>query len=206
MNSPQPAWVRAFIAINLPAEVKEVLRAVQSDLREAIHGNAIRWTPPEQVHLTLRFLGNVAADSVPGLESGLRQACEGIAPFELKAGGVGAFPCTARPRVLWLGLGGDLEQLRLLEGRISRQTAAWGESDEREFHPHLTLARAKETRPPQLREISRALAAQKPARLVRWRVAEVDLMRSELSPAGAQHSRLAAVPLAPVAGKPQIQR
>ena len=74
MNSEQTAWIRAFIAVRLPAEVRVAVERVQRELKAAVRGNAVRWTPSEQIHLTLKFLGNVAADSLPDLESALRRA------------------------------------------------------------------------------------------------------------------------------------
>jgi 2'-5' RNA ligase len=170
VKDAEPAWVRAFIAVTLPAEVRVAVERVQRELKAAVRGNAVRWTPSEQVHLTLKFLGNVAADSLPDLESAVRHACADAAPFELTAGGLGAFPSEQRPRVLWVGVGGEVEALRQLEQAVARETAAWGEREDKPFHPHLTLGRVKTTRLRELRELSHGWLTVKASHLGGWRV------------------------------------
>ncbi len=109
---------------------------------------------------------------------------------------MGVFPTEARPRVLWVGLRGELDALRRLHAQIARETAAWGEREEREFHPHLTLGRVKSVRPAEVRAIAPALERVNAGDLGSWRVERVDLMRSQLSQTGATHTCLAGVPLA----------
>jgi 2'-5' RNA ligase len=188
--------IRAFIALPLPAEAKAATAVAQRELKSALRGGWLRWTPPEQIHLTLRFLGDIPAGDVPALAEALRRACAGCAPFDLHAGGLGVFPDARRPRVLWLGLGGQLDALRELQARIERETAAWGEPEDREFHAHLTLARLKNAPPAAARQVAQSLAQAKATNLAAWRADHLELMRSELSPAGARHSVLGTVALA----------
>ena len=195
MKDAEPAWVRAFIAVRLPAEVRVAVERVQRELKAAVRGDAVRWTPSEQIHLTLKFLGNIAADSLPDLETALRRACANASPFELTAGGLGAFPSEERPRVLWVGVSGQGEALRRLQEAVRRETEAWGEREEKVFHPHLTLGRVKTNSSRELRELSRALLTTNATGLGAWRVEQVALMRSELSSDGARHSCLASVGL-----------
>lgn len=187
--------MRAFIAVSLPAEVRAAVERVQRELRAAVRGNTVRWTPSEQIHLTLKFLGNIAADALPDLESALRRACADTSPFELSAGGLGAFPSEERPRVLWIGVTGQVETLRQLQEVVLRETETWGEREDKTFHPHLTLGRVKTNSSRELRELSRALLTTKATCLGAWRVEQVALMRSELSSDGARHSCLASVGL-----------
>ncbi len=196
-SAGRPAtWIRAFVAVPLPDEVKTALGRVQREVQSSLPGDAVRWTPPEQIHLTLRFLGDVPADSAADVETALRRAGAGIAPFPLGASDVGVFPTEARPRVLWVGLRGELDALRRLHAQIARETATWGERAEREFHPHLTLGRVKSVRPAGVRAIEPALERVNAGDLGSWRVERVDLMRSQLSQTGATHTCLAGVPLA----------
>ncbi len=186
--------IRAFIALALPQEVWKRIAEVQREWQVGLRGNFIRWTPVEQIHLTLRFLGDVPAFALPELEAALRRAGEGF-PLELTATGCGCFPNAHRPRVLWVGVGGDTEALAQLQGRIADETKAWGENEGREFHAHLTLGRVKDAPSPALREITERAQTLSCGELGRWRVSEVLLMRSELSPAGARHSELAKIGL-----------
>ena len=183
------------MALPVPGEIQAGLDALQRELKSALPSGLVRWTPPAQIHLTLRFLGNIASDSVPNLETAVRRACAGLAPIELRVEGIGAFPDAARPRVLWVGLGGDGEQLGRLHDRVARETEAWGEREEQDFHPHLTLGRVQPARPAEWRAVSQALARVESGNLGPWRAAHVELMQSRLSPAGATHACLVRVPL-----------
>jgi 2'-5' RNA ligase len=95
------------------------MAAFQREWQTGLNGNAIRWAPVEQIHLTLRFLGKVPEAAVPELKSALRRACEGVSGFELVAGGSGCFPNARKPRVLWVGLSGALPALADLQAKIA---------------------------------------------------------------------------------------
>lgn len=187
--------IRAFIAIALPEEIRQRIAVLQGKWQNGLRGNWIRWTPVEQIHLTLRFLSSVPAVAMTELESALQRACEGVLAFELVAGGSGCFPDARKPRVLWVGLSGALPALANLQAKIACATSAWGEMDEREFHPHLTIGRVKQVPVPALREISQRAETLTCGELGRWRAGEVVLMGSELSSAGARHTKLAGVRL-----------
>jgi len=203
MSEPSQT-IRAFIAIRLPSEIRAGVEQVQGSLKSAIRPGSVRWTPAEQIHLTLKFLGNIPADSVPELEAALRRACAQVAPFELYADGLGAFPDSQRPRVLWIGLGGALDALQLLQKAIVVETERWGEPEDRPFHPHLTLGRIKTTRSRELQELGAKIRSTPAANLGSWQVTQVALMKSELFQDGARHTCLATVPFVDqsVAGKP----
>ena len=183
--------IRAFIATALPEEIRRRIAEFQRGWQAGLPGNHIRWTPVEQMHLTLRFLGDVPLSAVTELERGLRCACEGVAGFDLAARGSGCFPDARKPRVLWIGVSGDIVALARLRCRIADATRAWGEIEAREFRAHLTLGRVKDAPGFVAREIAHRVQTLTCGDLGRWRVNEVLLMRSELSPAGARHSTLA---------------
>jgi RNA 2',3'-cyclic 3'-phosphodiesterase len=193
--SELPQTIRAFIAIKLPPAVRSSVEQVQRDLKSATRPGLVRWTPVEQIHLTLKFLGNIPTNSVPELDAALRGACIQVAPFELYASGLGCFPDSKRPRVLWVGLGGALDKLRELQKAIVLETERWGEPEDRPFHPHLTLGRTKSTRPRELEALGAEVKTATAADLGSWRVARVDLMKSELFQEGARHMGLLEVPL-----------
>ena len=187
--------VRAFIAIALPEEIRRPIAEFQREWQAGLCGNFVRWTPVEQVHLTLRFLGDVPAGTLPNLETALHRALEGFRGFELGAGGSGCFPDAHRPRVLWVGVNGDVDELARLRSRVANETKAWGESEAREFRAHLTIGRVKDAPATAAREVAFRAQTLSCGDLGRWRVHEVLLMRSELSPAGARHSELARIGL-----------
>ena len=185
-----PPQIRSFVAINLPDGVRAGLAALSGARKTS--DNAIRWTPPEQIHLTLKFFGDVESGSLGDLEAALCRACAGAKPFTLEAVGAGAFPNLRRPRVLWAGLQGDLQPLSALFERVQHETEAWGRREERGFSPHLTLGRVKEGRTPDLRDWA---VKQAQTRFGSWQVRKIHLIRSVLSPGGAQYSELAAIDL-----------
>jgi len=187
--------LRLFVAIDLPEDVRESLGRLQSDLRR--HDlPGLRWTRPEGVHLTLKFLGETPASSLAAIEGALARAVRGAQPFRLALGAPGTFGNRRGPRVLWVDVEGDVKPLQQLQAAVERELAAAGFApEERGFSPHLTLARVPQPPPPGLAErISRALAAVAAPR-GEIEVTEVVLMRSRLQPGGAVHSRVAVFPL-----------
>ena len=136
--------IRAFIAVELPPAVREAVEGVVRELRSGI-GDGVRWVRPEGVHLTLKFLGDIDADSVPAISDGLDRCAASAAPFDLFLEGVGVFPNARRPRVVWIGLGGALEPLLALQHSIDRELEGLGFARERRpFTPHLTLGRVRD--------------------------------------------------------------
>ncbi len=189
---PQPTALRAFIAACLPQDVREELRQLQRQLEERVRlrPNPIRWTPPDQIHLTLRFLGNIQANEVESLAAALRQATTGIGPIPLSVRTLGAFPSWRRPSVIWVGLHGELEPLLDLQARVERHSAPHGtHSETRAFHPHLTLGRVRPQAPGAGR-IGEALS-EAAVHFGAWQWEEIALIRSQLTPRGSVYTALA---------------
>jgi len=188
--------IRTFVAIELPQDVIANLEELQADLRRRLQDMPIRWVKPQKIHLTLKFLGGVPADQIDAVAEALRAACEGVSPFEFELAGLGCFPNVRRPRVIWIGVAGDLATLRQLRDAVEEHIAPLGYPTERRaFQPHLTLGRVKRASPGEARQIGAEIAATELGTLVQVHVEEVSLMRSDLSPAGAKYTRLAAVRL-----------
>jgi|YelNatPaOPRAMG01_1025707.scaffolds.fasta_scaffold10554_6 2'-5' RNA ligase len=187
--------IRTFIAVNLPPELRGRLAQFQEQLRQAVPGQGLRWTDPDQIHLTLRFLGHVPETVLAQVGQALTQACQGTGPFVLEAQGAGAFPDLTRPRVVWVGLKGELDTLAQLQAAVLRATSGWGELEDRPFHPHLTLGRVKTLEGRLVRSLSAALHQASHLTFGHWQVQQVELMRSDLSPAGPRYSVLARVVL-----------
>jgi len=185
--------VRAFIAIAVEPELAADVKKVQQRLNSP--GGVVRWINPEHLHLTLQFLGNVAAGQLDALAAALRRACAQTAPFQLALEGAGCFPNTNSPRVVWIGIQGDLEPLRKLQEQIARETKTFGDhGDERAFQPHLTIGRVKASGS-EGRKAGHAIELVTVPKLGDWTVHHVLLVRSELSPDGARYTTLAAVAL-----------
>lgn len=188
--------VRTFIAIELGALLVRQLQELQAQLRERIQAKSARWCPKEQLHLTLKFLGNIPADQVDPVSAAIRRACEAREGFRLRAEGVGCFPSLARPSVIWVGIHGDVKPLEELKLRLDGEMDPLvGHREDRPFHPHVTLARIKNARPDEYRRIGEAIESAQAGRLGEWSVREIRFMRSDLSTQGARHSCLATVPL-----------
>ncbi len=185
--------LRLFAALTLPEALVDRLVSVQRVLDVDWPARSVHWVRREQIHLTLRFYGNVPPEQAPVLTEALRAACADTRPLSLAVAGLGAFPNPRRPRVLWAGVTGDLEPLERLEQRIESATAAFGNHREtRPFQPHLTLGRIAGDR-------DRQAALPANARWDRienelfgtWTATTVHLIRSELDPAGARYTTLA---------------
>ena len=191
----ETALIRAFIAINLPAEVRANLAELQRELKSALPGDGVRWTKPEQIHLTLKFLGDIAADSLEDLKVAVQRACDGITPFSLYAESLGVFPDSKSPRVIWMDVNGDTDILRRLQEQIERETNVWRKAEQRTFQPHLTLARVRSLKPDGAAVLREKIRGHTATQFGSWHVGQIDLMQSKLSGAGAEHSQLAEFPL-----------
>ena len=188
--------IRAFVAIELPEQVKSVLTQLQNDLKRS-KAASVKWAGAEGIHLTLKFLGNVDASEIPKLKEALSGATRGIAPFHLELGNPGAFPNAHAPRVVWVGVGGEVETLQTLHNNVERELAPLGFSpEERSFSPHLTLGRMREgSTADDRRCLGGAVASLKVGEKPTFEVGALSLMRSTLTPRGAIYSCLASFAL-----------
>lgn len=193
MNNEQ---IRSFIAIELPQEVKPGLHRLQKELKSPEH-TFVKWVAPEGIHLTLKFLGNISPQKVTEITRVMEQASLGVSPFQLEIAEVGAFPNMRQPRVLWLGIRGEVDKLVAWQQRIDNGLAPLGFAKEtRPFTPHLTLARLREGVSPRDRRDFGELVMKTPTEVnYKVRVSSLILMRSQLLPGGAVYSRLAEVKL-----------
>ena len=190
------AGLRAFIAIHLSQEARlqlfDTIRSLESEIP-----SGVRWVDPEGIHLTLKFLGDIDPALVADVLGAMEQAASGSLPFHLHLNGLGVFPNEGRPRVLWAGLGGDLDALGALQEKLEAAMSGLNFPRERRtFNPHLTLGR--------VRDGVSAVARQRVGSVVSWSsldgadswpVNAVHLMRSNLTPDGAVYSSLGSVPL-----------
>ena len=193
MDASTADHIRAFIALPLEPVLAAEIKKVQQRLNSP--GGAVRWISPEHLHLTLRFLGNVATDRLDDLTLALRRTCARTVPFQLALEGAGCFPSTKSPRVVWIGIRGDLEPLRKLQEQIAQETKNFGDhGDERAFQPHFTIGRVKASGL-EGRKAGQTIEFATVPKLGDWTVHHVLLVQSELSPDGARYTTLAAVAL-----------
>jgi len=192
-----PEALRLFVALELTEEVQGELAALVKRVKEA-GGRGLRTVSAHQVHLTVKFLGDTPRRQVPALSKALEGATAGVSPFRLALGETGVFPPRGRARVLWVGLGGDLEALAHLHRRVEEALEPLGFPRERRpYTPHLTVARVRPGASPG--QLARALEAlrEAPPRPLPLPVRTVSLMQSILGPQGARYRRLASAPLGP---------
>jgi len=197
---------RAFVGLALDGATRAAVAAEIERLRPLCR--AVAWVPSENLHLTLKFLGQQSDTRLAEATDALREAAAGAAPFEMALHGLGAFPGMERPRILWVGLADGAIAARELQGGVDAALTLRGfEPEMRPWHPHLTIGRVfddrrwrREATPP-LRE---ALASAARRGFGRLRVARVLLMRSDLSPRGARYSELGSVELGAAPGPDRL--
>ena len=179
--------MRTFIAIEIPAEILKEIAKVQDELKSS--GADAGWTRPEGIHLTLKFLGEVPEARIEDIKNALVQAAGATNRFRLEIAGAGAFPNPKNPRVVWLGVSGDIDKLSALQGSVEESMMAMGfDREKRPFSPHLTLARIKYLRP--RFSWQRAIDSIKDIRLADFDVDHVSLMKSDIKPSGAVYTEI----------------
>lgn len=184
--------IRAFLAIDLPASLRSGLAQVQEELKKS--GADVRWVPVGNIHLTLKFFGQLPEGEVEPVGRAAQEVAAGQAPFALQVVGAGAFPSLKNPRVVWLGFGGEVLVLAQFYRRLETTLAALGHLAEgRPFHPHLTLGRMRSPKGrEQLATMLKELAV---AELPPFKVNEIILFRSNLSPQGSTYTPLKVITL-----------
>jgi 2'-5' RNA ligase len=185
--------IRAFIAFKMPDDVLSSLSRVQEGLKS--YGFKAKWVRPQSIHLTLKFLGNIHSDHVQPIAEVMRDAAEGYAPLSLCARGIGVFPNMKRPRVIWVGLAGQVNLLGDLQQKLDDGLSEIGfKKEDRSFKGHLTLGRFK-TRI-NSNDMKCALKEFAEFETEAFAGDQLILFKSVLTPTGAVYSKLKTVPLA----------
>jgi 2'-5' RNA ligase len=183
--------IRTFICIEIPESIKSRISKLQETLQQI--DAQVSWSKPSNIHLTVKFLGNVESSRIERLSKALERSASGISPFEIEIGGVGCFPSPRSPRVLWVGVSTIPEQLRQLHANIDDQLAREGfEREKRKFSPHLTLGRIRA--PHNSAKVAEALIATGFAAEA-FIANDLILMRSDLKPTGSIYTPQTVVPL-----------
>lgn len=188
--------IRAFIAINISPEIAQRLNVISGELQQMLRGVPIRWVPVENIHITLKFLGDVSESNLDLLKEMLEAEVARHPQLEISAGELGAFPSIRRPRVLWVNVQAPPELVALQRG-IDNEAARLGyDREERAFSPHLTLGRvSRNANSSDARRISEVLEKYVVGYIGAARIREVILYRSDLYPNGAVYTPIFAAKL-----------
>ena len=184
--------LRTFVACELPREIRSEIGRIQESLKH--RRLRLKWVRPENLHITLKFLGDVPVESIESIADAIGKAVHNFSPMSLSARGIGVFPGIRRPRVLWIGIGGEFPQLARLQGAVATGLAAVGYPvDKRPYKGHLTIGRIKTAI--DSRRLTQSLAEFADFETAPFRVGEVVVFRSQLKPDGPIYTRLRTVAL-----------
>jgi len=187
--------LRTFIALEIPRELQQIIHKETAHLRNTI-GALVRWVPPGNIHLSLKFLGNISPANLDILTQMIRAEAESCQSFVMQVNGLASFPSPKRPRVIYIGLQAPAELEALQHGIESATTRLGYESEDRGFSPHLTVGRVRQNiSASDQQKIRRALEETQIDSLGTARVDSVHLFNSDLKPTGAVYTRLFSAPL-----------
>ena len=185
--------LRAFLAIDLNDDIREALDRFQDQADSIL---PVKWVPPNSMHLTVKFLGDIQEAQVTSIQEVLQKVVREMMPFSLTIKGIGGFPSLERPRILWAGVEGEADHLEVLVTCVESALGLLGFAQEsRPYHPHLTLSRIKGNS----REIGKIIDTsdwlKKEWAFGDLLVDQLSLFQSQLTPKGAIYSRLWELPL-----------
>lgn len=181
--------LRLFLAIPLPEDVRAGLRQWQLELQRLLPPRAVRWTKPEQLHLTLKFLGSVPVADTGALAEAVRAVCRAAQPLRLRAEGAGFFPHARSPRVFWVEIKSVDGMLMDFQRQLELSVQRFAERQEdKKFTAHVTLARFEKLRNREVEKLTAAMTVGKT--FGEWTAIEAQLIKSSLMPSGAFHAIL----------------
>lgn len=183
--------LRCFLAIEVPSSIQDAIATATAAARSKLGSDLVRWAPPRNVHLTLKFLGDTAPSGIDLIQAALTAETRQYQPFEAEVAGFGAFPNIRKPRVLWVGVGAP-GILGSLQHELDIATDRLGySSEDRSFSPHLTIGRVRQNLAAASLQIVRdELEQTTVGRLGSYRVEEVHLFKSELNLSGSIYTKL----------------
>ena len=184
---------RVFCAIELPELVRARLEDHVSRLRKEVLDAAASWSRVENIHLTLKFFGDVEVNRIPRISDAAARAVKEFSTFQIGVGGTGVFPRASRAQVLWIGVSDPSGQLTALQDRLENECAAEGfPKEDREYRPHLTIARLR--KPEGARQLADTHVRMQ-FEPIEVGVKELVVFRSELSPKGSKYTVISAADL-----------
>jgi 2'-5' RNA ligase len=187
-----PETIRAFIALELPEPAISSVLRIQEILKS--YRFKMRWVQPENMHLTLKFLGDVNTGIIEKIENAMFKSVQDYGPMRFQVRGMGVFPGVKKPRVAWCGLKGDTPSLLKLHGALEEQLVDIGFSKEkRSFKGHLTMGRAKASISPG--KLIEAMKETSDIESESFHLETITLFQSDLQPKGAVYTRLKSISL-----------
>lgn len=194
--NPESKALRLFVAIALPEELRSALGSLQSELAELLPRRSTAWPRPENLHLTLRFLGNVEPSVVSQLKDRLREELAGFGEMQLVCERLGCFPNARFPRVVWIRVHNAEGALTRLYQRVEAAVGRHAEKpSEKHFVGHVTIARPKQITQAEAKRLAQFVSEAEARAFGAWTCREVELIQSELSPGGSRYTTLAKVGL-----------
>jgi len=188
--------LRAFIAIEFPQHIQDAVEKQTARLRQTLGNEIIRWVPWQNMHLTLKFLGDIAASHVDFLKQMLAREAVSHPQFDLQISGLGSYPTSRRPRVLWAGLHTPADLISLQRSIEAGTTRLGYEQEEHAFSPHLTLGRVRQTTSPaEMQKVRNALDTIQLGNIGTARVDSIHLFKSDRLPSGSIYTKLFSAPL-----------
>jgi len=185
--------IRIFLAFELPMEIKSIVTRVSEELRKSTFN--LKWIKVDNIHLTVVFMGNIKMDDIPAIGDKIQKVCLKYGSFNILLNGMGCFPNRRNPRVLWLGLDGDLERISHFRDALQKHLIPFGvKQEKRRFKPHLTLGRFRKSKkidPPLDESLLKYKELASPDCLLN----ELVLFKSDLKPSGAEYTKIEAWPL-----------
>jgi 2'-5' RNA ligase len=186
--------IRSFLAFELPEEIKHIVTRVSAEIRKS--SLDVRWVRPEFIHLTVVFMGDIQPEQISPMAESVKAVCSNHEPFRISLKPMGCFPNSRNPRVIWLGIGGDLERMSRFRDDLQQALSPFGiKQEERAFKPHLTLGRFKKPGKKQT-ELDQLLAKYGDLSSPACTLDEFVMFRSDLKPGGAVYTRMLSWPLA----------
>ena len=184
--------IRSFIAVEVPQHLRAKLEEVQRELKRA--DADVRWVRPESIHLTLKFLGSISGEELEKLAGVIAPIIPLWAPFEVRLHGLGCFPSSRSPRIVWVGIEQGSAEASSLQKAVENQAAGVGFPPEtRPFKPHLTLGRIRSSKGKD--SLAQAVENRRDVAIGSFWVNEVYLFKSELKPSGAIYTKLRTFPM-----------
>jgi len=179
--------IRIFIAIELPQDIKENLQSLQEELKKA---NAdVKWVKPENIHLTLKFLGYVPASQIPEIIQELKSGLDGFGTFSVEIAKLGSFPEKGKPRVIWTGVNSGSENIVRLQNKVEDFLKKFNfPIEERKYTPHLTIGRVRGLQ--NIKLLQDLIGTRNNVQFGNMNVENVSIIRSDLKPEGPVYTTL----------------
>ena len=187
MKKAKEETIRIFIAIELPEDIQSKLQKLQDDLSSSMPD--ARWTKPGNIHLTLKFLGDVEVSRIDKISAILKGIAQNFSPFEISLAEIGAFPNSRKPSIIWVGVEKGAQQLVEIAENIESSMEKIGfPKEKRPFRPHLTVGRVRELKHPEA--MTKALDESNVGELGVFKANQISLVKSQLDPGGSIYTIL----------------